>query len=324
MDFGLFFLMQRDEQWSEQAVYDSGLEQMLAAEALGYSLGLDRRAPLQRLRPLPGAAGAGLLRGRPHHHPAPRHGREPAAAAPPGGPGRVARGAGRGERRPARRGHRPRRHAAGLPDLPVRPRRQPGARRGGHRADAAVAGAARRSTSRAASTPPSASTCARGPSSVRTRRCSSPANSEDSVLLGRAPRACPRSRRSSCRWPELQRRHQLYREASLAAGRSLAEIEALEAQSWGMRVVHVAPDSRRGAARHRGARSWATSGKMAVLRSDATGGSVPSSFDRSLLRLRAFREYLDDGWALHRHARRGARRAAAVSARPPATSACCC
>ena len=36
MDFGLFYLMQRDEQWSEQAVYDSGLEQMLAAESLGY------------------------------------------------------------------------------------------------------------------------------------------------------------------------------------------------------------------------------------------------------------------------------------------------
>ena len=36
MEFGLFFLMQRDERWSEQAVYDSGLEQMLAAEALGY------------------------------------------------------------------------------------------------------------------------------------------------------------------------------------------------------------------------------------------------------------------------------------------------
>src|ERR1051325_4404668 len=36
MDFGLFFLMQRDEQWSEQAVYASGLEQMLAAESLGY------------------------------------------------------------------------------------------------------------------------------------------------------------------------------------------------------------------------------------------------------------------------------------------------
>src|SRR5688572_18010647 len=36
MDFGLFFLMQRDESWSEGAVYDSDLQQMLAAEALGY------------------------------------------------------------------------------------------------------------------------------------------------------------------------------------------------------------------------------------------------------------------------------------------------
>ena len=36
LDFGLFFLMQRDEDWSEQAVYDSDVEQMLAAEGLGY------------------------------------------------------------------------------------------------------------------------------------------------------------------------------------------------------------------------------------------------------------------------------------------------
>src|SRR2546422_11666473 len=36
MDFGLFFLMQRDDAWSERAVYDSVLEQMLAAESLGY------------------------------------------------------------------------------------------------------------------------------------------------------------------------------------------------------------------------------------------------------------------------------------------------
>src|SRR5262249_57243811 len=35
MDFGLFFLMQRDQAWSEQAVYDSALEQMLAAEGRG-------------------------------------------------------------------------------------------------------------------------------------------------------------------------------------------------------------------------------------------------------------------------------------------------
>jgi alkanesulfonate monooxygenase SsuD/methylene tetrahydromethanopterin reductase-like flavin-dependent oxidoreductase (luciferase family) len=38
--------------------------------------------------------------------------------------------------------------------------------------------------------------------------------------------------------------------------------------------------------------------RMAVLRTDATGGNVPNSFDRSLLKLRAFDEYLADGWAL--------------------------
>jgi alkanesulfonate monooxygenase SsuD/methylene tetrahydromethanopterin reductase-like flavin-dependent oxidoreductase (luciferase family) len=38
--------------------------------------------------------------------------------------------------------------------------------------------------------------------------------------------------------------------------------------------------------------------KMAVLRSDGTGGAVPGSFDRSRLRLRTFSEYLADGWAL--------------------------
>ena len=35
MDFGLFFLMQRDEAWGEQLVYDSALAQMLGAESLG-------------------------------------------------------------------------------------------------------------------------------------------------------------------------------------------------------------------------------------------------------------------------------------------------
>jgi alkanesulfonate monooxygenase SsuD/methylene tetrahydromethanopterin reductase-like flavin-dependent oxidoreductase (luciferase family) len=38
--------------------------------------------------------------------------------------------------------------------------------------------------------------------------------------------------------------------------------------------------------------------KMAVLRSDSAGGSVPDSFDRSLLRLRSFQEYLATGWTL--------------------------
>jgi alkanesulfonate monooxygenase SsuD/methylene tetrahydromethanopterin reductase-like flavin-dependent oxidoreductase (luciferase family) len=36
--------------------------------------------------------------------------------------------------------------------------------------------------------------------------------------------------------------------------------------------------------------------KMSQLRSDSTGGSVPGSFDRSLLRLRTFGDYLADDW----------------------------
>jgi alkanesulfonate monooxygenase SsuD/methylene tetrahydromethanopterin reductase-like flavin-dependent oxidoreductase (luciferase family) len=64
-----------------------------------------------------------------------------------------------------------------------------------------------------------------------------------------------------------------------------------------MRVVHVAPD-RDEALRVTEPPFMGYQRKMAALRSDATGGSVPGSFDRSLLRLRSFREYLDDGWAL--------------------------
>jgi alkanesulfonate monooxygenase SsuD/methylene tetrahydromethanopterin reductase-like flavin-dependent oxidoreductase (luciferase family) len=121
-------------------------------------------------------------------------------------------------------------------------------------------------------------------------------NSEESVLSA-ARLGLPTLSSFFVPVPELQRRHHLYRETSLAAGRSLAEIEALEARSWGMRVVHVAPDHHE-ALRAIEAPFMGYQRRMAVLRSDATGGSVPSSFDRSLLRLRRFHEYLDDGWAL--------------------------
>ena len=74
-------------------------------------------------------------------------------------------------------------------------------------------------------------------------------------------------------------------------------MEALENQAWGMRVVHVAPD-RDAALRAIEAPFMGYQRKMSVLRSDSTGGTVPGSFDRTLLRLRTFREYLADGWAL--------------------------
>ena len=96
---------------------------------------------------------------------------------------------------------------------------------------------------------------------------------------------------------DLQRRRQRYRETAREAGRSDTEIDALERQAWGMRVVHVAADHDE-ALRATEPAFMGYQRKMAVLRSDATGGSVPNSFDRSLLRLRSFHDYLDDGWAL--------------------------
>jgi alkanesulfonate monooxygenase SsuD/methylene tetrahydromethanopterin reductase-like flavin-dependent oxidoreductase (luciferase family) len=121
-------------------------------------------------------------------------------------------------------------------------------------------------------------------------------NSEDSVLSA-ARLGLPTLSSFFVPLDELARRRQLYRDTARAAGRSEAEIDALERQGWGMRVVHVAPD-REQALRATEPPFMAYQQKMARLRSDATGGSVPNSFDRSLLRLRAFRDYLADGWAL--------------------------
>jgi alkanesulfonate monooxygenase SsuD/methylene tetrahydromethanopterin reductase-like flavin-dependent oxidoreductase (luciferase family) len=122
------------------------------------------------------------------------------------------------------------------------------------------------------------------------------ANSEDSVLSA-ARLGLPTLSSFFVPIPELERRHVLYREAGLAAGRSSAEVQGLERRAWGMRVVHVAPTHDE-ALQATEAPFMGYQRKMSVLRSDATGGTVPGSFDRSLLRLRAFRDYLDDGWAL--------------------------
>ena len=73
------------------------------------------------------------------------------------------------------------------------------------------------------------------------------------------------------------------------------EVAELERQAWLMRVVHVAPD-REAAVRAVEAPFMGYQEKMSKLRSDSTGGSVPGSFDRSLLRLRTFGDYLADDW----------------------------
>ena len=121
---------------------------------------------------------------------------------------------------------------------------------------------------------------------------------------------------------ELVRRHAMYRDEARAAGRSEAEIERLTRQSWGMRVVHVSP-TRDEALRATEAPFMGYQRRIATLRSEGLGGSLPDSFDRSLVRLRPFRDYLDEGAGDDRVARRGARAAAGVPRRHRLSITCC-
>ena len=295
MEFGLFFLMQRDEAWTEQDVYDSGLEQMLAAEALGYSsvwisehhfndYGLCPSPPVlaafvaARTTTMRLGMGVSLL---PLHHPVDLA--EQLAVLDVVSGGRLDVGIGRGgtlqdyQTFQSDRGDSRARVEEGIELI----------RRSWSGAPFDFQGRFH-SAERL---------------HVRPRPAQRPhpplfiaANSEDSVLSA-ARLGLPTLSSFFVPVPELQKRHQVYRDAALAAGRSLSEIEELERRSWGMRVVHVAPD-RAEALRAIEAPFMGYQRRMSVLRSDSTGGSVPSSFDRSLLRLREFREYLADGWAL--------------------------
>lgn len=295
MDFGLFYLMQRDEQWSEQAVYDSDVRQMLAAEALGYSsvwiaehhfndyglcpaptvLASYVAARTTRLRV---GMGVSLL---PLHHPVDLA--EQLAVLDVVSGGRLDVGIGRGgtlQDYQTFRSDRDDSRARVEEGIELMQRCWSGApfdfEGRFHTAERLH---------------------------VRPRPVQRPhppvyiaANSEDSVLSA-ARLGLPALSSFFVPVPELQRRHTLYHETSLAAGRSEAEVDALERQGWGMRVVHVAP-TREEALRATESPFMGYQRKMAVLRSDATGGTVPGSFDRSLLRLRTFPEYLADGWAL--------------------------
>jgi alkanesulfonate monooxygenase SsuD/methylene tetrahydromethanopterin reductase-like flavin-dependent oxidoreductase (luciferase family) len=295
MEFGLFFLMQRDEAWTEQDVYDSGLEQMLAAEALGYSsvwiaehhfndYGLCPSPPVlaafvaARTTTLRLGMGVSLL---PLHHPVDLA--EQLAVLDVVSGGRLDVGIGRGgtlqdyQTFQSDRGDSRARVEEGIELIRQSWSGAPFDFQGRfHSAERLH---------------------------VRPRPAQRPhpplfiaANSEDSVLSA-ARLGLPTLSSFFVPVTELQKRHQVYRDAALTAGRSLSEIEELERRSWGMRVVHVAPD-RAEALRAIEAPFMGYQRRMSVLRSDSTGGSVPSSFDRSLLRLREFREYLADGWAL--------------------------
>ena len=295
MEFGLFFLMQRDEAWTEQEVYVSGLEQILAAEALGYSsvwiaehhfndYGLCPSPPVlaafvaARTTTMRLGMGVSLL---PLHHPVDLA--EQLAVLDVVSGGRLDVGIGRGgtlqdyQTFQSDRGDSRARVEEGIELIRHSWSGAPFDFQGRfHSAERLH---------------------------VRPRPAQRPhpplfiaANSEDSVLSA-ARLGLPTLSSFFVPVAELQKRHQIYRDAALAAGRSLSEIEELERRSWGMRVVHVAP-ARAEALRAIEAPFMGYQRRMSVLRSDSTGGSAPSSFDRSLLRLREFREYLADGWAL--------------------------
>src|SRR6266568_4179823 len=240
MEFGLFFLMQRDEEWSEQSVFDSGLEQMLAAEALGYTsvwiaehhfndYGLCPSPPVlasflaARTRTLRLGMGVSLL---PLHHPVDLA--EQLAVLDVSSGGRLDVGIGRGGTLQDYQTFRSERADARL------------------RIEEGIAlmqqcwtgapfdfGGQFHSAERL---------------HVRPRPVQRPhpplfiaANSEDSVLSA-ARLGLPTLSSFFVPLDDLQRRRQRYRETAREAGRSDTEIHALERQAWGMRVVHVAPD----------------------------------------------------------------------------------
>jgi alkanesulfonate monooxygenase SsuD/methylene tetrahydromethanopterin reductase-like flavin-dependent oxidoreductase (luciferase family) len=122
------------------------------------------------------------------------------------------------------------------------------------------------------------------------------ANSEDSVRSA-ARLGLPTLSSYFVPVGELERRHALYREEALAAGRAPGEIRQLERQAWGMRVVHVGR-SRAEAVQRSEPGFMGYQRRIAVLRSEGQGGGVPGSFDRSMVRLRPFQEYLDAGLAI--------------------------
>ena len=295
MDFGLFFLMQRDEAWSEQAVYDSALTQMLAAESLGYhsvwiaehhfadygicptptvlAAYLAARTTTLRL-----GMGVSLL---PLHHPVDLA--EQLAVLDVVSGGRLDVGIGRGgtlqdyQTFQSDRGDSRPRVEEGVALMQACWRGQPFEFRG------------RFHSAERLHVRPSPAQRPHPPLFIA-------ANSEDSVRSA-ARLGLPTLSSYFVPVNELCRRHGIYREEASARGRSDEEIDALERQSWGMRVVHVGP-SREEALRVTEAPFMGYQRRIAALRSEGLGGGLPDTFDRSLVRLRPFQDYLDDGLAL--------------------------
>src|SRR5262245_5817224 len=295
MDFGLFFLMQRDPAWSEQAVYDSGVEQMLAAESLGYhSVWLAEHhfndyglcpAPTvlaafvaARTTTLRLGMGVNLL---PLHHPVDLA--EQLAVLDVVSGGRLDVGIGRG---------------GTLQDYQTFQSDRSDSRK---RVEEGIAlmrecWAARPFDFQGRFHSAERLHCRPGPVQTPHPPLFMAANSEDSVRSA-ARLGLPTLSAFFVPVAELVKRRDIYRDEALAAGHSLVEIAAREQESWGMRVVHVAA-TREEALRATEAPFMGYQQRMSVLRSESTGGGVPDSFDRSILRLRPFGDYLDSGMAL--------------------------
>jgi luciferase family oxidoreductase group 1 len=295
MDFGLFFLMQRDEAWSERAVYDSTLTQMLAAEPLGYhsvwfaehhfnDYGLCPAPPVlasfvaARTTTLRLGMGVSLL---PLHHPVDLA--EQLAVLDVVSNGRLDVGVGRGgtlqdyETFRSDRSESRQRVEEGIALMQRCWTGTPFDFQGRfHSADRLHVR-------------PAPIQQPHPPLFVAT-------NSEDSVYSA-ARLGLPTLSSFFVPMADLQKRHHVYRDTAREAGRTDAEIADLERRSWVMRVVHVAPDHDE-ALRALEPPFMSYQRKMSKLRTDSAGGSVPDSFDRSALRLRPFMDYIRDGWAI--------------------------
>jgi alkanesulfonate monooxygenase SsuD/methylene tetrahydromethanopterin reductase-like flavin-dependent oxidoreductase (luciferase family) len=295
MDFGLFFLMQRDPAWSEQAVYDSDLPQMLAAESLGYhsvwiaehhfnDYGLCPAPPVlasfvaARTTRLRLGMGVSLL---PLHHPVELA--EQLAVLDVVSGGRLDVGIGRG---------------GTLQDYQTFQSDRADSRK---RVEEGLALMQQCWSGRPFDWAGRFHEAAR--LHVRPRPVQRPhpplymaANSEDGVRSA-ARLGLPTLSAFFVPVEELGRRHHVYREEALAAGHADTEIEARERGSWGMRVVHVAADHDE-AMRVTEAPFMGYQERLAQLRSEGTGGGLPDSFDRSFVRLRPFRDYVESGVAL--------------------------
>lgn len=295
MEFGLFFLMQRDDAWSEEAVYDAEVAQMLAAEEHGFGsvwiaehhfsdYGLCPAPPVlaayvaARTRRLRVGMGISLL---PLHDPLKLA--EELAVLDQASGGRLDVGIGRG-------GGRHEYHTFGAEQEESRERVEEGialmrACWTGEELD--FAGRFRAVTG-VRVTP-------------RPRQRPHPplyiaANSADTSLIA-ARLGLPTLSSFFIPAPELRRRREAFRTEALAAGHSEGAVQELLDRSWGMRVVHVAPDRATAVAATR-APFMGYQERLVGRRAVESRVGARDERGQSVTPARPFEEYLDTGMVI--------------------------